>query len=41
MVDLGQKGWKKFHLFYFLKRVKNIDHRKKIADLRAQKIEEN
>ena len=25
MVDLGQKGWKQFHLFYYYKVKKKID----------------
>jgi hypothetical protein len=36
MVDLGQKGWKKFHLFYFLKREKNKDYRIKIKKYRQK-----
>jgi len=31
MVDLGQKGWKKFHLFYWNK-VKDIKNRAKKID---------
>ena len=39
MVDLGQKRWKRFHLFYFiLSREKNKEHRKKIADLRQREF---
>ncbi len=32
MVDLGQKRWKRFHLFYFTYRRKKIEKRVKIAE---------
>lgn len=32
MVDLGQKGWKKFHLFYWNK-VKEIENKFKTSEL--------
>jgi hypothetical protein len=51
MVDLGQKGWKRFHLFYWNKvsieeearmqcrRLQKKDYRRKIAEERLQKKE--
>ncbi len=27
MVDLGQKGWKQFHLFYFIKKRLRLESR--------------
>ena len=40
MVDLGQKRWKRFHLFYFVLRAKKKEQRRKSKEERAKKKEQ-